>query len=273
MPPRRAEARLEMTDDAATGGRLVLARELALVAAAAAAYAGVRAATEGSFTTAVANARRILSLEESLGLAWEHAAQSLVLPHAALVTLMNWIYIFGHWPVIVGAGIWLYRRHRPAYRRLRNAMLLSGAAGFLFFALLPVAPPRLLVAGVADTVAERSTAYRALQPPALTNQLAAMPSLHLGWNLLVGIVLFGAAASVAVRAVAVVTPAAMAFAIVATGNHFVLDALVGIAVVLASLLVVVTLEEPVPTLAGGERDVRGRPPARQRPHRASLGSR
>ncbi|MGE5691866.1 MAG: phosphatase PAP2 family protein [Pseudomonadota bacterium] len=252
--------------------RFAVVRELLLVAAAAVAYGGVRALTEGDLETAMDNGRAIANLELTLGLAWEHATQSLVLPHAALVTLVNWIYIFGHWPVIVVSAIWLYRTRRPAYRRLRNAILLSGAVGFLFFALLPVAPPRLLELGLADTVADRSTAYRALQPPALTNQVAAMPSLHFGWNLLVGVVVFTAATSLAARAFAVAMPPAMAFAIVATGNHFVLDAFVGMTLVLLSLAVVIALEHR-PTLDGDLRDLRRRTSLWQRPRHAPLGRR
>jgi PAP2 superfamily len=86
------------------------------------------------------------------------------------VTLANWVHIWGHWPVIAAVAIALYRWNRPGYALLRNAVFISGAIGFLFFALLPVAPPRLLEVGLVDTVLERSTAYRALQPPELTNQ-------------------------------------------------------------------------------------------------------
>ena len=248
-------------------------RELVLVAAAAAMYGAVRAVTEGSVEDATANARAIVDLEKSLGIAWEQAVQSVVVPHAALVTFANWVYIFGHWPVIVASAVVLYRHRRSAYRRLRNAILLSGTIGFLFFAMLPAAPPRLLHAVAVDTVAQRSTAYRALQPPSLTNQLAAMPSLHFGWNLLVGIVLFGATTSVAVRVFAVATPPAMAFAVIATGNHFVLDVVVALILVLTALGVVAAAEHRVPTLDGDDSELRGRSPLRQRPRTPSLGHR
>jgi hypothetical protein len=132
---------------------------------------------------------------------------------------------------------------RPVhYRVLRNALITSGMIGFVFFYVVPTAPPRLLGNGLTDTVLEHSHAYRALQPPSLTNQYAAMPSLHFGWNLVVGIVLFAAFASVAVRAFAVVMPFAMAFAVVATANHFVLDVLVAGVVVMVGLGVAVALE-------------------------------
>jgi len=116
-------------------------------------------------------------------------------------------------------------------------MFVSGAIGFLFFALLPVAPPRLLGLGLVDTVSQHSHAYRALQPPGLTNQYAAFPSLHAGWNLLVGIVLIGSFRHLLMRLFAVVSPLAMAFAVIVTANHFVIDVFAGTAIVLVGLWV------------------------------------
>ena len=132
--------------------------------------------------------------------------QSPVVASDALVTLANWVYIWGHWPVILATASILYVLRRERYYLLRNAMFVSGLLGFVFFALFPVAPPRMLELGLVDTVTEQSNAYRALQPPGLTNQYAAFPSLHAGWNVLVGIVLVLAFTSWIVRALAVALP-------------------------------------------------------------------
>jgi len=215
---------------------------VALVAFAAAVYGGVRAASESSVDRAVANAEAIERLEQTLGIAWEQAAQSLIIGSTVLVTLANWVYIWGHWPVIIGVAAVLYVRRPTHYRVLRNAVIISGLIGFAFFYFVPTAPPRLLAGGLTDTVLEHSHAYRALQPPALTNQYAAMPSLHFGWNLVVGIVVFVAFTGIAVRAFAVAMPFAMAFAVVATANHFVLDVLVALLVVAAGLAAALVLE-------------------------------
>src|SRR5689334_11557285 len=85
--------------------------EVALVVAAWLGYFGVRALTEGSTTSARAHAHRLLDLERWLGVAWEGRLQRAVLPHDALVDLFNWVYIWGHWPVIAVTAVWLYRRH------------------------------------------------------------------------------------------------------------------------------------------------------------------
>jgi membrane-associated phospholipid phosphatase len=254
-----------------------VAGELLLIAAAAMTYGGVRAATEGSTASAVENGKEILAVERQLGIDWEDSLQAPILARDLLVTLANWVYIWGHWPVIAAVAIALYRWNRPSYSLLRNAVFISGAIGFLFFALLPTAPPRLLNVGLTDTVLERSTAYRALQPPELTNQFAAFPSLHFGWNLLVGIVLFLSYRNIPLRVFAAAMPIAMALAVIVTGNHYVLDVGGGAAVVAVGLVAALALERRAsPTLdvnvavADGPRgrpfpSVRHRARQRQRP--------
>jgi membrane-associated phospholipid phosphatase len=250
----------------AASARRGLLREAALVAFAIILYFGIRNLTAGSPAAAFANAGRLLDLERALGLAREEALQAAVTGTDALVTLANWVYIWGHWPVILSAAVVLYVHDRRRYVLLRNALFVSGALGFLFFALFPVAPPRLLPLELVDTVTEQSHAYRALQPPGLTNQYAAFPSLHAGWNLLVGIVVFSATTRLAVRAFAVASPLAMAFAVVVTANHFLVDVVAGAVVVLVGLGVAVLLQrrETAATLVG--RDSR---PGRTSPRRPS----
>jgi hypothetical protein len=114
------------------------------------------------------------------------------------------------------------------YYRLRNAMMLSGAVGFAFFALFPVAPPRLADLGMADTVTLTSHAYRVLQPAMFTNQFAAMPSLHAGWNLLIGLAILAAARHPLAKAAGVVLPMAMIATVVLTANHYFLDVVLGV---------------------------------------------
>ena len=240
--------------------------EVLLVCLAAGVYGGVRAFTEGGVAQAVANGEAVERLERTLGIAWEQAAQSVVLGSPILVTAANWMYIWGHWPVIIATATVLYLTRPIHYRVLRNALIISGLIGFLFFYVFPTAPPRLLGDGFSDTVLEHSRAYRALQPPSLTNQYAAMPSLHFGWNLVVGVVLFAAFASVAVRAFAVLMPFAMGFAVVATANHFVLDVLVAVFVVAIGLGVAVALELRRAAAEPGTRGLGNRSRAVARAH-------
>jgi hypothetical protein len=220
---------------ARTSARQGLLREAGLVSLAILAYFAIRNRTVGSPEDAFANAEWIVDMEEWLGIAWERGAQGAVVGSDVLVTLTNWVYIWGHWPVILSTAAVLYFLRRDRYYLLRNALFISGAIGFVLFALVPVAPPRLLELGLVDTVTDQSNAYRALQPPGLTNQYAALPSLHVGWNVVVGIVLLLTTTNLAVRAFAVASPIAMGFAVVATANHFVVDVAAGLVVVLVGL--------------------------------------
>lgn len=247
LPPRRPES---TSDDTPRGAmqslsqsmRHGLVREVALVVAAMLAYFGIRNQTVGGAAEAHANAERIADLEQTLHVAWEDAIQEAIVGSDFLVMLTNWVYIWGHWPVILGVATALYLYRRKRYYLLRNALFVSGGIGFVFFALVPVAPPRLLDLGLVDTVTTESSAYRALQPPGLTNQYAAFPSLHVGWNIVVGIVLLLTTAHLVVRAFAVISPLAMGFAVIATANHFVLDVVGGIVVVLVGLAVALAIE-------------------------------
>jgi hypothetical protein len=251
--------------------RSALAFELILLSAAWLTYFGIRALTEGRREEAIANGRDVLALERDLGIAWEGEFQATVTDYRWLVDLANWIYIWGHWPAIAVTAIWLFSRHVRAYQRLRDAFFASGAIGLLIFALLPVAPPRLLEAGLVDTVTSYSTSYRALQPPALTNIYAAMPSLHFGWDLLVGIAIVQRATTWRLRIVGLAMPVAMAYAVVATANHYVLDVVAGGALALVGVAVAIRLQPNVdddpPAVAPAAGEAPGWQPPAPEPER------
>jgi hypothetical protein len=161
-----------------------------------------------------------------------------VIQHGWLAEVLGYIYIYGHWPVLLATLLWLLIRHRDAYRKFRNAMLLSGAAGLVIFAVFPVAPPRFLTAyGFVDTVSERTSAYRVLQPPAFVNQYAAVPSLHFGWNLLMGIAVASLGGHWIIRLFGWLMPILMFAAIVLTANHYIVDGVAGGVIALLGLLV------------------------------------
>ena len=233
--------------------RVAAVRQFVLVALAILFYFLVRGFTEGDPARAVRHAHALVDLEERLRLHWEPAVHGFTVDHPTLRMVANWVYIWGHWPVIVPCLVWLFHRHPARYGRLRNACFVSGALGLVIFASYPVAPPRLTPDGFVDTVTRWSHAYRVLQPPALVNHYAAMPSLHAGWNLLLGLAMFHATRRRAVRVFAVVLPVLMAVAVVATANHFVLDVVAGCALSLLGLAVanrLAALGERHPSLRG-----------------------
>ena len=231
-------SRGEATNRSSFGDRVFeLVVQIGLIAGAALLYFGVRGLTEGSEAVAVANGFDLLRVERALGLAIEAQLQALILDHRWLVTAANWVYIWGHWPAIAATLIWLHRTRRLDYLLLRNALFVSGAIGLVIFVTHPVAPPRLLPSGFTDTVMELSSSYRVLQPPSLVNKYAALPSLHVGWNLLIGVALVRTRANRFVTIVGLLSPLLMAAAVVMTGNHYVVDALLGAVVALTGLAV------------------------------------
>ncbi len=186
----------------------------------------------------------IMELEQTLGIFWEPSLQEKILHLDYAVNIANWTYIWGHWPVIVFAAVWLFMLHREQYSVYRNAFIISGGIGLIIFMALPVAPPRLMDAwGFVDTVTERSDAYRVLQPPAFVNQYAAMPSLHFGWNLIVGIALFRHGGSIVLKAIGVALPAIMFASIVLTANHYIVDGIAGGSLALIGYFVALKLHE------------------------------
>lgn len=208
--------------------RVRLLPQIAIVAAAITVYFLVRGATDSAVSEAVRNSHRLVDVERAIGIFVEPALQRDLASAHGVRTVLNWVYIYGHWPVIAVTLVWLARRNPTVYFRLRNAMMLSGAVGMVVFALFPVAPPRLAGLGMADTVTLTSQSYRVLQPTVFTNQFAAMPSLHAGWNLLIGIALIAAARGPVLRTVGVLLPMAMVATVVLTANHYIVDVLVGV---------------------------------------------
>ncbi|MET0997094.1 MAG: phosphatase PAP2 family protein [Marmoricola sp.] len=217
--------------------------QVALVLLGVLVYFGVRGLTEGSTSLAREHAYDIVDLERALGIDVEAELQRLVAPSETMQTVANWIYIWGHWPAIIATMIWLVWLHRDVFLLLRDAMMVSGLLGMVVFVSYPVAPPRLAHLGLVDTVTEQSRAYRVLQPPAFVNQYAAMPSLHSGWDLLVGLAIIAAASSVALRIVGFAMPVLMAFAVVATANHYIVDVVAGVALALVGHAVALHLEQ------------------------------
>ena len=221
-----------------------MAVQVGLVAAAVTAYFTARGLTEANPTRAIKHAQAVVDFEQRHHLHDELALQKLVIGHGNVIDVLNWIYIWGHWPVIAAVLLWLFRTHPQPYRLLRNAIFISGAIGIVVFALYPVAPPRLAGIGLVDTVTVHSHAYRVLQPPAFVNQYAAIPSLHVGWDLLVGIFVFRYAHRRIARMAGALTPFAMTASVVLTANHFLIDALLGAMVALFGLAVATLLSRP-----------------------------
>ncbi|MPZ24553.1 MAG: PAP2 family protein [Dehalococcoidia bacterium] len=209
------------------------ARELFFVFGAATLYYLVRGLASGRSEEALANARRVAAVEKQLGICVESAVQAHTLRSPLQVGAWNAVYLWGHLPLLATFAAWLYTANREVYGRLRRVFLISQALGAAIYYLFPVAPPRLMPAeyGYVDTLADRHEIHYQLGSVRLfLNEYAAMPSLHFGWSLLMTAGLLSGVGGWKAGVTAVLSPIASMASIVATANHWVLDAVGGAAV-------------------------------------------
>jgi hypothetical protein len=224
--------------------RHILARrdgvaQLAVVLGAFAAYEAARLAMEPNWSQSFTNARRILSLEEVLGVAWEQSLQRAFLALPDVVTALNIFYFVGHFVITGVFFFWLYHRSRDGFRSFRDGFLAATAIAVLIHWLYPTAPPRLAEDGISDTLLLLSGIdIGSPTSSALSNPVAAVPSLHAAYAAGVGIGVLRYARSPFVRAAGAVYPPLVVLTILVTGNHFVLDAVAGIAVLALGFAIV-----------------------------------
>lgn len=208
--------------------------ELAFVLVVLFAYLLTRGLITGRAGDAVTHADDILAIERTLHLDPEAAMQALAFQYPWLMQAANAFYLVGHVPVLLTVAVWLYLRRPSAYHWFRNAFLVSAVLGLTVYVVLPVAPPRFLP-GFVDTLKASGVNLDGSAIGLLYNPYAAMPSLHVGWELLAGVAIFAAARAWWLRAVGLALPLLMALTVLTTGNHYLLDIVVGMMIALISL--------------------------------------
>jgi hypothetical protein len=205
--------------------------QLAVVLGAVGAYEAARLAMEPNWSQAFANANRVESVEQVLGFAWEQSLQRAFLALPNLVAALNIFYFVGHFLITAIFFLWLYHRSRDGFRSFRDGFLAATAIAVVIHWLFPTAPPRLAGVGLEDTLLVLSGIdIGSPHSSALSNPVAAVPSLHAAYALGVGIGMMRYARSHVVRLAGAIYPPLVVLTIVVTGNHFVLDAIAGIAV-------------------------------------------
>jgi hypothetical protein len=183
-------------------------------------YAGSK--SEVSLAEALRRAAWIWHAERDIGLPSEQALQQAFLPHPLLVEALNWYYAVLHFPVLIGCLVWLSARHRGEYWRVRTLVLLFTAVSLLV-QFIPAAPPRMLpLTRMTDTGLAYGQSVYGAHAGIDADQLSAMPSIHIGWALLVALVVV-ATARTRWRWLALAYPALTTLAVVVTANHFWLD--------------------------------------------------
>ena len=204
-------------------------QQLLLFGAAYVVYNLARWVFAGDVSQAREHARWIVDLERTAHLAIEASVQRALDSGAAGWVLSN-IYLAAQFVVVPGVLIWLYRRSPHVYRRLRNTLLATWLIAVPIFALFPVAPPRLADIGIVDTVSEQAGVALTGRSTIFYNQLAAVPSLHVGFAVAVGLALAVALRRPWAKALALLWGPMVALSVIATGNHYLFDIGAGLVV-------------------------------------------
>src|ERR671937_468058 len=205
--------------------------QIGLVIGLAEAYRLLRTVIPTDWPQAIANAHHVMHLEGVLGLDWEDWLQRTFMQWPDLIRGMNWFYVSSHFVVTGAFFVWLYWRNREGFALFRDGFLLATAIALVIHWRYPTAPPRLAHMGIKDTV-DLYSHFNIGRPhnERFANPVAAVPSLHAGWAVALGVGLVMYARSLAGRLLGVLYPPSVLLTIVVTGNHFVFDAVAGVIV-------------------------------------------
>ena len=203
----------------------------------------------GNAEEADRHAGQLVSAERSLHLFVEgkvqHAADAL----PGLAGLLGVAYLTLHLAVTAVVLLWLHQRRPSAFPAVRTTLLLASALALVGFLAYPAAPPRLAGIGIADTVSNGHVDLNHGLVSSLYNPYAAVPSMHVGYALIVAASLLRYGGARLVRSLAAVYPAFVLLVVVATGNHFFLDAAAGALVAALAFAAASLLTRPVSTNA------------------------
>ena len=230
--------------------RLLRHPELKLFAGAYLLYNIGRWITAGDLGPATDNARWIVRAEETLGIAVERSVQD-GLQGGVSMWLLSHLYLAAQFVVLPAALIYLYKRAPRVYRPLRDTVLFTWLISIPVYAAFPVAPPRLAGLGFTDSVSAHGAVSLTGRSSIFYNELAAVPSLHCGFAVAVGIALAAAARTPVTKALALLWGPLVCLTVVATGNHYVFDIAAGLAAALAGYAIGAFLRRPRTAPAGG----------------------
>ncbi|HYX84455.1 MAG TPA: phosphatase PAP2 family protein [Gaiellales bacterium] len=218
-------------------------------------YELTRGLSEGSLVTAFAHARRVVSLEQSLGIFNELEVQHWAIQRHWALDIADFTYFHAHFVVTTVFMFWLYLRRNRHYYFIRNAVFVADAIALVGFTLFPTAPPRMLTyLGFTDTLDRYASISNYSGPiAALANPFAAVPSIHTCYALIIGLSCFFLVRRRPLRYTWLLYPCLIVFSIIATANHFWLDAILGGLLAGVALGVAWLIERRRPTLPRSAR--------------------
>ncbi|MCK1796188.1 phosphatase PAP2 family protein [Streptomyces sp. XM4193] len=205
--------------------------EIALIGVSYWVYSLIRNAVPEHEATAQNHARWIWDVQDSMGLAFERTVNHAFNDVTWLIVGMNYYYATLHFVVTIAVLVWIYRRQPGRYAAVRTALFATTAVALVGYYFYPLAPPRLMDGmDFVDTVVVHGTwgSMASGDMANVSNQYAAMPSMHIGWSAWCGVIILLLAKRRWVKVLGVLYPAVTLVVIVATANHFWLDAVGGL---------------------------------------------
>jgi PAP2 superfamily len=218
-----------------------LAVEMSTVLVLYASYEAARGLVTGHRNVALRHAHTIAALERKLHLFVEPNLQHAARGVPDLLTVFGAAYLTLHLGVSASVLLWLHRSHPAAYPRVRTTLLLASATALLGFVVFPTAPPRMAHLGVLDTVSSGHVNLNHGLISQLYNPFAAVPSMHIGYALVVSAVLVRCGRARLIRLAGMTYPLLVLLVVVATGNHFLFDAAAGALVAAAAYVTAAAL--------------------------------
>jgi len=207
-----------------------LAAEAAVVVGLYALYEMSRGLVANDPPVAEHHARMVVSLERSLHVFVEGHIQNAAGALPGLVGTLGFFYLTLHLAVTGACLIWLHRRRPQVFPFVRSTLLLASALALVGYLTFPTAPPRLAGIGIADTISDGDVSLNHGLVSSLYNPFAAVPSMHFGYAIVVGVTLVRYGNHLVLRVLGALYPTLVLLVIVATGNHFLFDAAAGAAV-------------------------------------------
>jgi membrane-associated phospholipid phosphatase len=212
-------------------GWLDVIRQVLLFGAAYLGYRLVRGMVEGRASAAFQHARDLIRIEETLHLFVEPSVQAWASGSVLLMDVSSWLYVNAQTTVTVGALVYLYLRHNRSFYFVRNMFMIAMVIALVGYAVFPTAPPRFMPEwGFIDSVSAFTgvhVSHASATMSALLNPYAAVPSMHVAFALMIGWPLARLVRWRVLRVLWLLYPLLMAFVIIATANHFILDAMFG----------------------------------------------
>jgi hypothetical protein len=205
------------------------ARQLSLFVVAELCYEAVRGVADGQRAIALANGQHVISFEKSIHAFFEPSLQRAFIDHRWIVDFANFMYMNSHFVVTTAFLVWLYLFRNQNFYFVRNMFMVAMGIALIGYTVMPTAPPRFFPEwGFLDSVSDfTGVSHDSVVANALFNPYAAVPSMHVCFALLIGVTLARLSKHRVTRIAWGLYPLLVTFVIVATGNHFLADAMLG----------------------------------------------